>query len=507
MSSEKEIVIEKNRPRHPWGISFIGLLVIGGLASMPFLAGPPDGAQMPDMVRFLGRFHPVILHLPIGIFALILFLEIGRMFSRKPREESLAPMFFGAGSAVLAVIAGFLLYHGGSYEDNAIAERHLWGGLGFACAAILTFIVKAWNIALGTGNFVFRILLFGSVGVMGFTSHDGASMTHGPDYLVRYAPDPLRELIGLEPKPKEAPAKPLEEQIVYVDIVAPILERRCVECHREGNTKGRLRMDTYEFLVKGGREGSAIKPGSAEDSNIVFRVELPLDDPDHMPPDGKPEMEANELTVVKWWLDQGGEPDKTVADYELNDEVREAIAQLLPASVGRAVAEPVAAIDLDLPDAELIATVKTLGEDFPGGLTFESQQSSNLTFTAVSMRQGLTDENFAKLGPVIPKFVFVDLSATSITDRSVVLLAAAENLRVVRLAETSITDTTIDTLIKLQNLESINLYGTKVTDEGVAKLAALPNLKRLYLWQTDVSEETITALKKQLPECEIVTGI
>ena len=46
-----------------------------------------------------------------------------------------------------------------------------------------------------------------------------------------------------------------------------------------------------------------------------------------------------------------------------------------------------------------------------------------------------------------------------------------------------------------------------MSDAGVAKLAAMPNLKRLYLWQTAVTPATVEALKKKLPECEIITGL
>lgn len=102
---------------------------------------------MPDIVRFLGRFHPVVLHLPIGIFSLILLQELLGMFSREKTRRSVLPIFIGAASAVVAVIAGFLLYHGGGYEGSELAEDHLWGGLGFASAAVLTMIVKAWSLA------------------------------------------------------------------------------------------------------------------------------------------------------------------------------------------------------------------------------------------------------------------------------------------------------------------------------------------------------------------------
>jgi uncharacterized membrane protein len=491
----------------PWFLTITGLLAIGGMIAMPFLAGEPDGEKMPDMVRFLGRFHPVVLHLPIGIFILILLQELLGMFSREKTRRSVMPIFIGAASAVVAVIAGFLLYHGGGYEGSELAEDHLWGGLGFACAAVLTMIVKAWSLAPAASLAFYRVMLFGSVGVMGYASHDGASLTHGSDYLTKYAPDPIRKVLGLEPREKKGDiiVKPLEEQIVYADIVQPILNKRCVECHKEGKSKGRLRMDTYEMLVKGGKEGAAIEPGSAEDSNIVYRIELPEDDEEHMPPEGKPGFEEPELVVLKWWLDEGGDPAKTAGELNLTDEIRAAISKL---DLGITVSEEaVKEVAPDLPSDDLRATVAKLGAEFPGGLTFESQSSANLTFTGVSLRKNLSDELFAKLSPVIPKIVAVDLSATSVTDASIALLAPATDLRMVRLSETEITDASMDTLAKLTKLESVNLYGTKVTDAGVKKLTALPNLKRLYLWQTAVTPEAIAELKKALPELEIVTGV
>jgi uncharacterized membrane protein len=490
----------------PWFLTLTGLLTIGGMIAMPFLAGEPDGEKMPDIVRFLGRFHPVILHLPIGIFSLILLQELLGMFSKEKPQRGILPIFFGAASSVAAVIAGFLLYQGGGFEGELV-EDHLWGGLGFACAAVLTLIVKAWCLAPTASQAFYRILLFGSVGVMGYASHAGASITHGPDYLTEYAPNPIRKALGLEPKmeEKDIPAKPLEEQVVYADLVQPILNKRCVECHKEGKSKGKLRMDTFEMLVKGGKEGSAIEPGSAEDSNIVYRVELPKDDEEHMPPEGKKEMEEHELAVVKWWLDEGGDPAKKVGELKLTDEIRAAIGKL---DLGIGASEVAVKKEVsDLPSDDLRATVAKFSVDFPGGLTFESQSTSNITFTGVSLRKNLTDELFAKLTPVIPRMVAVDLSATSVTDASIAKLAAAKDLRMVRLSETGITDASMDTLAKLTKLESVNLYGTKITDAGVKKLTALPNLKRLYLWQTAVTPEAIAEIKKALPAVEVVTGV
>ncbi len=496
------------RRRRPWALTFFGLLAIGGLVAMPFLAGAPDGEAMPDTVRFLGRFHPALLHLPIGVFALILLQELGVIFFRKngeTRQTPLFPLFFGAASAILAVLAGFLLYHGGGYEGSDLAERHLWGGLAFGVVAVITFIAKAWSVALAGNAAFYRLLLFGSVGVMGFASHDGASITHGRSYLFEYAPNPVRELFGLEPRKARETGIPVEERVVYTDIIAPIIANRCTECHKEEKVRGRFRMDTYELLVKGGKEGKGIEPGDADGSNIVYRIELPIDDEEHMPPDGKPEVEPHELLLIKWWINQGADPEKKVGEYEADEEILAAIGRLVPAT--KAAAEAMAEAADEGPGDDLKIAVSGLSKEFPGALGFESQSSSFLTFTAVSLRGSLDDEMFSKLGPVMPHLVSVDLSATNITDRSVALMIPAENLKMIRLAETGISNEAIETLLKIPSLESVNLYGTKVTDEGVLKLAGLPNLKRLYLWQTEVSDETINSLREKLPDCEIIKGI
>lgn len=500
----------------------MGLLAIGGLIAMPFIAGAPEGDKMPDLVRFLGNFHPVVLHLPIGVFILIVLQELGAIFGRRHHEQvantAMFPLFFGAASAILAVIAGFLLYQGtDDYAGDPLAERHLWGGLIFAVAAVVTFILKAWTVALSGNPAFYRLLLFASVSIMGFASHDGASITHGEDHLTKYAPDPIRTLLGMEKKAPEESAPAAADtgnQLVFTDIIHPILERRCVQCHKAGKAKGKYRMDSYELLVKGGKEGPGLEIGKSAESNIVIRMELPTDDEEHMPPEGKPDIEDHELAIVKWWIDNGADEKKSLNDFDVPAPVKEALAKLAPAGGKAAPGESDAPRETaaghgsaKLPDEALKSSVAGISKEFPGALSFESQQSDLLTFTAVSLRGNLDDAAFRKLESVTPRFVTVDLSATKITDQAVAQLGTSKNLRLIRLAETGVTDASIDTLLKLPALESINLYGTKVTDAGVSKLSAMTNLKRLYLWKTAVTPDTIKTLQEKLPKCEIVTGL
>ena len=48
----------------------------------------------------------------------------------------------------------------------------------------------------------------------------------------------------------------------FVKEIAPILEASCVKCHCEAKVKGKLRMDTKEMAMKGGKDNKLILPGN-----------------------------------------------------------------------------------------------------------------------------------------------------------------------------------------------------------------------------------------------------
>ncbi len=354
----------------PLFFSFAAILLIAVLASLPFCAGKPDEDGLQGIAKFIGRFHPVVLHLPIGMLVWVLLLETGNLFSRKPGgTSSRMPLMFTALSAVIAALLGIAgrdasraatfdlgfalgprLNAAGRLADMSpdydaeLVERHLYGGLFFACATVATFAFKCWVDTLdGRGAGFYRILLMGCATVMGFTSHDGASLTHGKGYLTDHAPDPLRKLLGLPEgkSPKSASAADIGGQIVYREIIVPILERNCYSCHNADKQKGRYRMDEYELLLKGGKEGDGIIPGNSAASNVIVRIELPVDDDEHMPPEGKKDIEPHELILLKWWIDQGAPMGTKLSNLAVTDEVRDAITKLVPEPAAEAEEAPV----------------------------------------------------------------------------------------------------------------------------------------------------------------------
>lgn len=498
--------IEIKKSGKPIFLTIIGLIACIGMLAMPELAGKPNGEAMPDFVRFIGRFHPIILHLPIGMVTLALLMEIGALFSRNSSPATRTVMFYAAATSVVAVLAGFLLFQGETdWADSPGANRHLWGGIAFSCCIVLAFLAKAWSDAGASAAWLFRFLLIAGTGVMGFASHDGASLTHGPDYLGKYAPAALKPLLGGK---AEAPAdQPVAEAMVYQDVVVPMLEAKCWKCHNEEKIKGKFRMDSYELLVKGGKEGEGLIAGNAAKSNILIRTELPVDDDERMPPDEKPGLSADEIAVIKWWINDGAKADLKLADAKAPADIAAIIAKRAPAVSKAAPAKTAAAAPEDGKKREALqASINEIQKTFPGAVQFESQDSNGLTFTAVSMRGKFSDEDFLKLGAVMPDLISIDISASLITDKSLALISPATGLRSLRLSETKITDAGLDAVAKLASLESLNIYGTEITDAGLQKLATLPKLKKLYVWRSKATPAGIEELKKKLPSCAIETG-
>ena len=112
---------------------------------------------------------------------------------------------------------------------------------------------------------------------------------------------------------------------MFATAIQPILDRACVSCHGADKQKGKLRLDSFAALMKGGDIGPAVQPGRAADSELVKRIMFPLAHDDHMPPEGKPQPTADELTILKWWVEAGASADRPVAELNPGPEVRRAL--------------------------------------------------------------------------------------------------------------------------------------------------------------------------------------
>ena len=87
---------------------------------------------MLEFLQYLGKFHPVIIHLPIGALYFTFFLSVSEKIFR---ENFLYSIRIGLGfSFVFAVIACFLGYFlslSGDYGEETL-NSHMWLGISTA---------------------------------------------------------------------------------------------------------------------------------------------------------------------------------------------------------------------------------------------------------------------------------------------------------------------------------------------------------------------------------------
>ena len=85
--------------------------------------------------------------------------------------------------------------------------------------------------------------------------------------------------------------------------VAPVLTRYCAGCHNADDAEGRLSLESFTDLQKGGEHGPAVLPGRSESSRLI-RVLTGTAQP-RMPPEGEPAPSAAEIALLKAWIDGG----------------------------------------------------------------------------------------------------------------------------------------------------------------------------------------------------------
>ncbi len=469
----------------------------------------PQG--MPEAAKWIGRFHPLVLHFPIVLLLIALVFELARLPVLRwflPKAEApttTAILAWGAAGATLAAACGWLLAQGGGYEGGLL-DRHLQAGTATALGANLALLLRLSNKTIGKGffNVLADIILIATCAAMTLAGHYGASLTHGGDYLTEMAPDPVREFLGLKPRHKSdaGEIKPVGQRLLWDDVVQPILEERCAACHNPAKPAGGLHIDTPAALLKGGASGPAIVPGKPADSLVIQRLQLPVDDDKHMPPKGKPQLTGGQLAALSFWIENGAPADKAAGDFELTDPIRAALDSLLtPAQQAALESKTKAAA------AALESTLASLRKSLPGRLACVVPGKPDLAYTAGIHAAEVGDPELAALAPVAANVVTLELQQSRITDAGLAALAPFTNLRNLQIQNTNLTDAGLVHVARLASLETLNLYGTGVTDAGLQQLESLKKLKNIHLWQSKATAAGAAKLREAIPGVVVDLGL
>ncbi len=450
-----------------------------------------------QIAEFSGRLHPLLVHLPIGILLLGILLH---WLSLRPACSNLLPavkitLLLGAVGALLSCISGWLLAAGGDYEGAAL-ERHRWMGVSVAVASFgyyFLFITPSGFKGLFSGKLALSLIL---AVLLSLTGHLGGTLTHGEEYLaMAWNANETR-------KPEKKLITDVQQAMVYEDIIAPVLAQKCYSCHGSSKQRGKLRLDAYNMIVKGGEEGNTLVAGNAEASNLFARLVLDAADKKRMPPKGKTQLTENEITLIHWWIQSGAVSGKQVNSLEQPEEIIPVLTAL------ESKGEAVPAVT-DIPEdpvekapEEAIDRLKATGAN----VIPVSGSSNYLSVNFLSLRS-VTDKEMALLEPLARHIVWLKAGGTSITDEALSVIGKLPVLIRLSINNTQISDNGLASLQQLQHLRYLNLVGTPVSAAGVQALKGLSRLQSMYLYKTNISfPEEMSGLQEAFPGIHIDSG-
>lgn len=459
-----------------------------------------------EWMNYLGHFHPVVVHLPIGILFVAFILEL---VAWKQKQAALLKhaieicLIAGFAGAVISCLFGWFLSREGGYDESTL-QLHQWMGIAVAALAGISWLIKKKNAAKP-----YRFLLITIFILLLLTGHLGGNMTHGEDYLTAGLPQPFAKWFGVEAKKDTVQVKKnitdINEAVVYSDLVQPVLSEKCYSCHSSKKVKGSLRMDQEKLLFKGGKHGEIIKPGNAAESELVKRLLLPMEDDKRMPPKDQPQLSKEEIELISWWIKTGADTKKKVKEL-LPDA---AILPVLASFSGGASGDTAAHIALskvfdENPASPPKATIDKLTS--LGILVSPVAQDKNLLEVSCINYAAFDNSKAALLVELVNNIVWLRLDNTAITDETLAQVGKLKNLVRLNLSGTNVTSTGMIALQSLKNLEYINIVNTKVDDKGLLTLATIPSLKSIYCWNSQISAAGTENFKKKMPFTHIEYG-
>ena len=421
-----------------------------------------DGKPHADWQQFLGRFHPLAVHLPIGLILLVPVLEIAGAFRPALREAAGFVLALACVACVGTLILGYLLAYG-SGDTGSTLTRHMWGGIVLAISLLLCLLARpAWSMANSAR--IYPALLSCVMLVLLWTAHQGGSITHGADYLTRYMPAPLKRITAFGTVNAAVPYP----DSFYAKNINPILDSNCVSCHGASKTEGGLRLDSYDGLTKGGKDGAVLIPRDPDKSLLIARVTLPAGDRHAMPAEGRSPLKPTEIAWIRSWIRAGASP----SDKEVAGVVIPSAPQDLPP-------EPVG--DYSKLADEIEQLRHSQGAKL---LPVSSKPADGLILNTVDVASTFDDAHLAQFEKFAPYIVEANLARTAITDVSLDTLAHFSHLRALHLEGTAITGNGLAKLAALHRLTYLNLSETKVTAASLAPLKSMPNLRHVYTFNT-----------------------
>jgi uncharacterized membrane protein len=442
------------------------------------------------MLEFIGKFHPVIVHLPIGIFVLAILFEFMALTERFKKIESNISFILtvGIGFSILSLVTGLLLSQDGSNNKTDV-DLHKW----IAIATTFLFIFyQVWRNQLVQKTYAQVLaLIILSTGIV-LTGHFGGSLTHGKDFISFSNIDKEEKLV------KALVIPDINQAVLYKDIVQHTLTMKCVQCHGEERQKGKLRLDDQNWILAGGKNGNVINLNQPEQSELLKRLLLEDNDEYHMPPKDKEQLTGFEKTILQWWITSGASFDSNIASMQPDEKTKLALAEFKKTYASGEIQKVIQRKEVN----KISASLKQDLEKDGWVISAISKDDNHIRAVGYNLETP-RDLALKKLLPIKEQLVELKLTSSGITDKDLSIVKQLSNIEKLWLDENEITDQGIKDLVELKNLFYINLTFTSVSKIGIEQLMNNKAIESVYLYQTGLNQTEISALKDKWKNIKI----
>ena len=453
-----------------------------------------DRENAPQWALILGRLHLALLYLPIGFFGVLTILEYLDSSKNGPRIGKACQIVLDVTAIVafVSAVVGVLIALPGGYNE-ALLDRHRWLGVLLAILAFWLVALRHWarNKSRSGFSLPYHGALAATLILLLATAKDSITLTHGTGYLSK---GPNTSSMA-----EEEPLA-IDEADIYHDVISPIFEESCFQCHGPDKQKGDLRLDSFELAMQGGELGDTIVPSDTEASELIYRLHLEIDDDEHMPPEGEPQPTEGQEEILAWWIQAGAPSEGIVADLEIPGEIESAILAHLSDSDDEDV-EIVEKIEIPRVPMkaweDIAADVEALDQEPNVSVLRVALDSPAVRVKSPFGDDKIDDGALAKVSPLADNIIELEIGFSDLTNEGLSIVSAMPNLEKLYLQKTEISDKALTHLKGLNRLRYLNLYGTQISDTGLDELLDLPSLSSLFVWETNVTKEAADAFKER----------
>ena len=454
-------------------VYFLNVLLI-------FLLIFENKVHLPLFLQVTGRMHPLVLHFPLVLIFVGIFLEY--LITRKNFQHSatekitLYVFYLFALSAALTALFGFFLYKEGSYLGDEVI-LHKWMGTAVSLLGVLMIWLRERRAVL---------YYYGTLGVsticLVLAGHVGSEVTHGIGFLT----EPFQKYQSV------IEIENADSAVVFRDVIQPILNEKCLNCHNANRAKNDLILTDYQSIMRGGKTRDAIVEGKAKESLLYKYLLLPMNDSLHMPPKEKLQLDREEIKLIGWWINTGAVAHQKYVSLPKVDSIQTIMLSKFHPKTGLDL------LEISFADQDEI-------KDLNNPYRTVQQISATKPYIAVFLgsKKDFSAKDLTELKDIGNQVVSIDLGNSQVKDDDLKNLKQFPHVQKLHLQNIAIGDEGVKHLKGLRFLEVLNLSGTKISAKTLDEVSSWENLRKLYLYNTAISEEYVESLQKSHRELEI----